>query len=189
MIGSIFITRSGYDPQVGKHIKDPYLGDQPSLGACRPDVRRRVKTGDQIFTISGRVKGFAQFVMGGFEVAEKIDAFEAFRRFPEQHLHTLEDGQLDGNVIIDGDGRQHPLDTHKGFEGRLRNYVIGKNPIWLSTPDEIARGRQETLEALQDILHKRGSSAKQVVGRFGSTLNEDQVHQLRSWLHSLKVAA
>jgi hypothetical protein len=26
MIGKIFITRSGYDPQLGKHVKDPYLG-------------------------------------------------------------------------------------------------------------------------------------------------------------------
>ena len=26
MIGKIFITSSGYDPQLGKHVKDPYLG-------------------------------------------------------------------------------------------------------------------------------------------------------------------
>ena len=31
MVGKIFITRSGYDPQVGKHIKDPYLGPRPTL--------------------------------------------------------------------------------------------------------------------------------------------------------------
>ena len=24
MVGKIFITRSGYDPQLGRHIKDPY---------------------------------------------------------------------------------------------------------------------------------------------------------------------
>jgi hypothetical protein len=33
MIGKIFITRSGYDPQLGKHVKDPYLGPCPTL-AC-----------------------------------------------------------------------------------------------------------------------------------------------------------
>jgi hypothetical protein len=36
MVGKIFITRSGYDPQLGKHVKDPYLGPCPTLGACRP---------------------------------------------------------------------------------------------------------------------------------------------------------
>ncbi|MEO7423800.1 MAG: hypothetical protein ABI036_01360, partial [Fibrobacteria bacterium] len=66
MIGKIFITRQGYDPQLGKHVKDPYLGETPSLGACRPDIGRTVKEGDHIFTISGKIKGASQFVMGGF---------------------------------------------------------------------------------------------------------------------------
>ena len=26
MAGKIIITSSGYDPQLGKHVKDPYLG-------------------------------------------------------------------------------------------------------------------------------------------------------------------
>lgn len=43
MIGKIFITRSGYDPQLGKHVKDPYLGDCPTLGACRPDIRKQLQ--------------------------------------------------------------------------------------------------------------------------------------------------
>jgi hypothetical protein len=54
MIGKIFITRSGYDPQLGKHVKDPYLGANPTLGACRPDVRRQLNEGDHIFVISGK---------------------------------------------------------------------------------------------------------------------------------------
>ena len=28
MIGKIFITRTGYDPQLGRHIKDPYRHSQ-----------------------------------------------------------------------------------------------------------------------------------------------------------------
>ena len=36
MVGKIFITRTGYDPQLGKHVKDRYLGPRPTLGACRP---------------------------------------------------------------------------------------------------------------------------------------------------------
>ena len=95
MIGKIFITRCGYDPQLGKLVKDPFLGEQPSLGACRPDIRRKLMPGDEIFAISGKIKGFSQFVMGGFEVAAKLDVREAFERFPEQRLYVREDGQLD----------------------------------------------------------------------------------------------
>jgi hypothetical protein len=41
MIGKIFITRSGYDPQLGKHVKDPYLGANPTLGAYDPPTKPR----------------------------------------------------------------------------------------------------------------------------------------------------
>jgi hypothetical protein len=190
MIGKIFITRKGYDPQLGKHVKDPYLGDNPSLGACRPDIRRQVIPGDHIFTISGKVRRFNQFVMGGFEVASKIDPREAYQLFPEQHLREREDGQVTGNIVIDSQGRQHPLDTHDpsppAFARRIQNYVIGKNPIVLVTPEEIARGREQTLEVLCEILKKHGKSPIDLVGRWGCKLTEDQVIQLRAWLRSLK---
>jgi hypothetical protein len=74
MVGKIFITRSGYDPERGKHMKDPYLGPSPTLGACRPDIRKQLKQGDHMFVISGRVPNFNQFVMGGFEIESKIPA-------------------------------------------------------------------------------------------------------------------
>ncbi|MDC3952752.1 hypothetical protein [Polyangium jinanense] len=191
MIGKIFITSSGYDPELGKHVKDPYLGDSPSLGACRPDIRKKVFPGDHIFTISGKVRGIPQFVMGGFEVAAKVHANDAYRAFPEQRLRRLDDGQLTGNVVVNAEGHKHPLDTHKhnGFDQRLENYLIGKNPIALVTPQEIARGRSETLEVLCEVLKKQGMSPKQVVGRFGTTLNEEQVLALRAWLQSIKRAA
>jgi len=188
MIGKIFITRTGYDPEKGKHLKDPTLGPIPTLGACRPDIRRKVEEGDHIFVISGRVPGVAQYVIVGFEVAQKIDALAAYRMLPEQRLRRREDGQLDGNVIVDVRGRQHPLDTHRQdtFEKRIENYVIGRNPIALTTPEEIARGRAETLDVLRHVLRKPGNSPIEVVGRFGSELSENQVMQLREWLFSLK---
>ena len=68
MIGKIFITSTGYDPQLGKHIKDPFLGPNASLGACRPDLRRMVGEGDHVVAISGKLRNIRQFVMGGFEV-------------------------------------------------------------------------------------------------------------------------
>ena len=47
MIGKIFITSSGYDPELGRQVHDPYLGPRPTLGACRPDIRRQLKEGDE----------------------------------------------------------------------------------------------------------------------------------------------
>src|SRR5258708_2405445 len=124
MFGKLIITRSGYDPEMGRYIKDPYLGETPSIGACRPDVRRRVDVGGQIFVISGKVKDVPQVVLGGFEVAEKISAMEAFRRFPRQRLRRREDGQLVGNVIINARGKQHQLDDHSNFAERVKNYIV-----------------------------------------------------------------
>jgi hypothetical protein len=189
MIGKIFITRSGYDPELGKHVKDPYLGPCPTLGACRPDIRRQLKKGDHIFVISGKIPEANQFVMGGFEIESKIPAIEAYRLFPELRLHMLHDGQLTGNIIVTADGRQHELDNHNSFDQRIKNYVIGTSLITLATPNEIAEGRKHTLDALRDILHKKGNSPFAVVGRFGSTLTEKQVLQLREWLAGLKKAA
>lgn len=39
MIGKIYVVSSGYDPEMGKHVHDPYLGPNPTLGACRPGIR------------------------------------------------------------------------------------------------------------------------------------------------------
>jgi hypothetical protein len=188
MYAKIFITRNGYDPEKGKHVKDPYLGASPSWGGCRPDIRRTIVKGGQVFVISGKLTGVSQFVMGGFTVADKIDALTAFKTMPEQRLHLREDGQLDGYIIIAKDGSQHELDTHPTttFQKRIENYVVGRDPIALITPSEISRGRAETLEVLRSVLRKRGASPIEVVGRWGSDLTERQANELRSWLESLK---
>lgn len=190
MVGKIFITRSGYDPQLGKHIKDPYLGATPTLGACRPDIRKQLKKGDHIFVISGKIPELNQFVMAGFEIESKIPAIEAYRQFPELRLRELQDGQLTGNIIVTPDGRQHELDQHNPdtFQNRINNYVIGTNPIVLTTDEEIAAGRRQTLEVLRDFLHKKGKSPLEIVGRWGTALSEEQISELRNWLLSLKAS-
>ena len=81
MIGKIFITSSGYDPQLGKHVKDPYLGPEASLGACRPDVRRQVKEGDHMFVISGKLPNVRQFVMGGFKCCKRSTRYKRTSSF------------------------------------------------------------------------------------------------------------
>lgn len=188
MIGKIFITRSGYDPQFGKHIKDPYLGPNASLGACRPDLRRQVKKGDHLFVISGKLPNVRQFVLGGFEVERKISAQEAYEMYPDQRLRLRNDGQLTGNIIVDATGAQHELDDHhpSSFAKRAPNYIVGTNCIALVEPEEIALGREQTLDALREILKKSGGSPWEIVGHYGSRLTEEQVQELREWLLSLK---
>ncbi|MBX9582189.1 MAG: hypothetical protein K2X87_17935 [Gemmataceae bacterium] len=190
MVGKIVITRTGYDPQLGKHVKDPYLGPRPTLGACRPDVREQLKVGDHFFVISGKVPGADQYVLGGFEIAEKIDATEAYQRFPDLRLRKREDGQLTGNIIVGADGRQHPLDDHtpKSFPRRVRNYVVGRDPVSLTTAAEIAEGRKHTLTVLRDILGRKGDSPFDLLGRSGAFLTDEQVRALRSWLTALKAS-
>jgi hypothetical protein len=92
------------------------------------------------------------------------------------------------NIIVDSRGQQHPLDSHESFERRISDYVIGRNPIQLVTPSEIARGREQTLEVLRSVFRKRGSRPIDIVGRWGSKLSDTQVEQLRDRLVSLKDA-
>ena len=187
MVGKIFITRTGYDPQVGKHVKDPYLdGKRATLGGCRPDVRRKLQVGDHIFVISGKVPGHQQFVMCGFEIADKITAMDAFRMFPDLRLRKRPDGQLTGNVIVAANGEQHELDDHTGFDRRVNNYVVGTDVLALLTDEEIGAGREQTLPFLQDVLHRHGKTVFEVISRFGRDLTEQQVLELRRWLEELK---
>jgi hypothetical protein len=190
MIGKIFITRTGYDPLKGKHIKDPYLEGEPSLGACRPDIRKKLQVGDHVLTVSGKVPGVNQFVMSDFEVARKLHALDARKEYPQQRLRLRDDGQLTGNVIVTAGGKQHRLDGHdpKTFSKRLPNYIVGCNALVLSTEEEVERGRAETMEALQEILKKKGKSPIEVVGRWGTTITEEQIEQFRAWLRRLKAA-
>lgn len=185
MIGKIYVTSSGYDPEKGKDVKDPYLGLNPSLGACRPDIRKRLQEGDQIFVVSGKVRDVDQFVIGGFEIEEKISAIEAYHRFPEQRLRLGDDGQVIGNVIVTASGKQHKLDHHNKFDQRIQNYIVGRNPIALITPEEVAEGRRRTLEILRDVFQKKGDSIRAIMGRCRN-LTEKQILKLRAYLDAVK---
>jgi hypothetical protein len=187
VIGKIFVTGTGCDPVEGKHVKDPYLGSNPSLGGCRPDIRKMVQKGDHIFVVTGKVRGVAQVVLGGFEIAEKISAIEAYERFPEQRLRLLRDGQVTGNIIVNADNEQHELDHHDvdTFDRRAGNYLVGTNPIALLTLEEITEGREWTLEILRDVFDLRGNSIREIMGR-GRNLTEKQVQKLRAHLNAVK---
>ena len=188
MIGKIFVTSSGYDPEKGKDVKDPYLGPRSSLGACRPDIRERLQKGDHLFVVSGKVRNVDQFVIGGFEIEEKIRAIEAYERFPEQRLVLLANGQVSGNVIVTAEAKQHPLDHHNQFERRIQNYLVGTNTIALLTPEEMAEGRLMTLDILRDVFEIKGKSIRDLMGR-NRNLSEKQVLKLRTHLEAVKKAA
>jgi hypothetical protein len=150
-----------------------------------PNIRRAVVRGDHIFVVSGKVSNVEQFVVGGFEVNEKLDALAAYRRFPNQRLHQRADGQLTGNIIVNDEGKQHPLDGHSNFARRVENYIVGCNPIALSRPDEIRRGRRETLDFLRFLFRRSGFSPLRVLGRW-RRMDEHEVIEMRDWLSSLK---
>ena len=97
------------------------------------NIRRVVLPGDFIFVVSGSVPAVQQYVVGGMEVAERIDPLAAYKRFPEGRLQTGAHGRVEGNVIVDVEGNQHPLDTHKAetFEERIKNFIVGTNPVAL----------------------------------------------------------
>jgi len=184
MKGYIYTMYAGADPSRGWLMNDPIFGTRPTLGACVPHIRRAVSVGDHIFVVSGRVPGERQFIIGGFEVAEKIDALAAYRRFPENRLKPHDNGQVVGNIIVDGRGRHNPLDDHKNFERRIENYIVGRDPHVLQTPAEFKVAKEGTLDLLSDVFAKDGRRVFDIIGRHRK-MNEDQVKQVLTWLERL----
>lgn len=187
MSGDIFITSTGYDPERGYPIKDPSLEGVPTLGACMPNIRRRIIPGDHLFVVSGKLPNTQQFIIGGFRVVEKIDHLLAYHRFPEKRLRRTADGAITGNVIVDETGAQHPLDHHKNFDSRIENYLVGSDPLVFTMPAEIARARSESLDVLRYLSGKRdATSAFNALGRGGRKLSDEQVGELLAWMESIK---
>ena len=186
MGAKIFITSSGYDPEKGKHVKDPYLGENPTMGACHPDIRSALKPGEYLFVVSGKVPGIDQYIIGGFQVAEKISAVDAYLRYPMQRLRLRTDGQLTGNIIVDASGHQHYLDNHSKFNKRVDNYVVGYNPIRFDTEVEIARARWGTMNILRRLFKKNGDKPFDIIGRGYRNLNDQQLTELLNWADRCK---
>lgn len=183
--GYIYTMYKGADPGAGWKMTDPIYEPIPTLGACMPNIRRVVTKGDFIFSISGRVEGANQYVVGGFEVDEKINGLIAYKRFPKNRMIQNEDGSLAGNIIIDKDGKQLPFDYHTNHEKRIENYIVGKNPLYLQKPEHIETARKETLDLLNDIFGKKEKSVSSVIGRWRK-LDEKQISDLRDWMADIK---
>jgi hypothetical protein len=185
MSSYIYTMYAGADPGHGWVMNDPIFGKLPTLGACVPNIRRAVNIGDYLFTISGRITGEHQFVVGGFRVAEKIDALAAYGRFPEHRLRRIADRSVQGNIIVAGAGSQHPDDHHTNFARRVENYIVGCDPVVLESSTQFDRAREETLGVLSRIFGREGNRVFDIVGR-QRRMNDEQAAELLSWLRSLK---
>ncbi|WP_029417167.1 hypothetical protein [Brevundimonas bacteroides] len=188
MKGYIYISSPNADPAKNRNLNDPMFRSPPTLGGCMPNIRRLVLPGDHVFVISGTTKGVQQYVVGGFQVSEKISALAAYDRFPENRLRRDNEGRLQGNVLVGADGQKHPLDTHsaKNFASRVENYLVGINPVALETEAEVARGRSETLERLSSILERpRANRVIDIMGRW-ARLDDAQVEKTLDWLRGIK---
>ncbi|GAB7553904.1 hypothetical protein NRB_34140 [Novosphingobium sp. 11B] len=190
MKGYIYITSTGADPALRNNLNDPIFGEDPSLGACMPNIRRFVEQGDYIFVVSGRTSGVQQYVIGGMQVGEKISTLEAYTRFPKNRLRLGNDGLVKGNIIVDADGSQHKLDTHPSdtFENRIKNFIVGTNPVSLESANEVALGRKQSLNKLSDLFGKQGNRPIDIFGRW-SKLDSMQVNDVVGWLEGIKLTA
>lgn len=185
MKGYIYTMFAGADPGIGWHQTDPIFGPIPTMGACMPNIRRAVEVNDYIFAISGKIRSLPQFVAGGFQVQEKINALAAYERFPEYRQKITEDGTYRGNIIVDKDGKRNSIDYHKGdLDKRIDNYIIGKNPIVISSQSSIALAREETVEILSDIFQKSGKTSGEIIARWRK-MDEDQIDKLLLWMRKV----
>jgi hypothetical protein len=187
MKGYIYTMFAGADPGAGWRMTDPILTKVPTLGACVPHIRRVVVPGDYIFTISGRTKVARQYVVGGFQVNEKINALAALARFPEYKQRQMDDGELAGNIIVNADGSRSKVDYHSNFSKRLDNYIVGQKAVVMEKPGEVTQARNETLDALGEIFQKRSSRLADITARW-RRLDEKQIEKMLSWLESIKTA-
>jgi hypothetical protein len=184
MKGYIYRLHAGADPVKGWIYNDPIFGSPPTLGACVPNIRRVIEQGDWVFAISGRVVGHQPYVVGGFQVQEKINALQAYRRLPQYRLERAEGGQVTGNIIVTSRGVHHSLDHHDGFEQRISNYLVGGASLYVSEPKKIEQARAETLPVLSDVFNKQGNRDFDIVPRHRK-MDEDQINKLKKWLEPL----
>jgi hypothetical protein len=194
MSSYVFVS-PGSDPGMGRPLHDPILasGVRPTMGSCRPDLRRNVRVGDQVFVISGSMgpkAGLSQYVIGGL-VADRIldDQLAAYNEFPEYRLHYGSDGARTGNIIVNADGSQHAKDHHPAdtFQRRIRAYLVGKDPVVIESPPEIALARERSVQILAEVLDVRGArTMRDVIGRNWRKLSAAQADRLRAALLDLK---
>jgi len=93
---------------------------------------------------------------------------------------------VDGNIIVTADGLHDPRDNHGNFDKRIRNYLVGKNPVALETPREVELGRERSVSILSNVFDRpEATTIRQIIGRFRK-LSDDQAYRIRSALDDIK---
>jgi hypothetical protein len=176
------------DPAAGRPLADPIFGRVTTMGMCRPDLRKLVKQGDYLFVLSGKIKGVSQYLIGGLEVDEKIDSIIALKRFPENTLKVLPDGNKGGNLIVTQSGDRSPLDHHsaESFEKRVRNFVVARDAIYLDSEHEAGLGRERTLDILRRVFNAPNARSVHEVIYRNRVLDDKQVKMLLDALGAIK---
>lgn len=185
MKGYIYKLYKGADPEAGWTFNDPIFGKKASLGACMPNIRKAVDLGDWVFCISGKIPQKAPYIVGGFQVDEKISAIEANLKYPEFRLQRNEKGQVIGNIIVDNQGQHHDLDDHDNFEKRRENYITGGNKVYIESPQAIEASRSKTLEILQTTFGRRANRLDDLVPRWRK-LDGEQIDTLLTELKKIQ---
>ena len=148
--------------------------------------------GDWIFVISGKVAGVEQYVVGGLQVEEKIDALAAYDRFPGNRLTMGVGGLVMGNVIVQPDGTQHPLDSHPAETPEPGKKFRRGRPggCALHAAGSRAGPATDARRAFGDILGRRRGAPNRIIDAMGrmSKLDEPQVAQMLDWLSGIKAA-
>nr|WP_068890981.1 hypothetical protein [Pedobacter panaciterrae] len=186
MKGYIYTMFPGADPSNGWEMTDPIFKNTPTMGACRPDIRRSVERGDYIFSISGRVVNVKPHIVGAFSVDDKINALAALNRFPQNAMQIDENGKLQGNIIVDAQGNHLDIDYHDNYKKRIENYIIGRDPIFFEEQEEIKKAKDETVSILNDIFGKNEDRVHKIIGRCRK-LDSHQVNELLDWMNKIKV--
>ncbi|MDP9024465.1 MAG: hypothetical protein M3N13_03690 [Candidatus Eremiobacteraeota bacterium] len=182
--GYVYTMYEGADPGVGWELNDPIFRPVPTLGACMPNLRRNLVVGDSIFVVSGRVVGLQRYIVGGFRVGEKIDALAAFARFPYYRLQPREGGNVSGNIIVQEDGTQNPLDAHTNFLNRVDDYIVGTDARVIEDPAAVEEARVETIPFLNDLFDRNGDRVYDIIGR-QRRLSANQIDAMNDWLDRL----
>lgn len=185
MKGYIYKLYAGADPSTGWTFNDPIFGKYATLGACMPNIRKFVDVGDWVFAISGKTPMVVPYVIGGFQVDEKIDALEAHARFPEYRLQKNESGQIIGNIIADDKGNHHPMDDHTNFDSRRQNYLVGTKSVFFDREKQIDLARQRSLGIMEGILNLKANRVSDLVPRW-RRLDSSQVNSLVEQLRKIE---
>ena len=125
---------------------DPCFDNPPSWGICRPNVRRWVTRGSNLFFLAF-IQPAQYYLKGWFEVGEKISYVEAARRFPHRRnviIRPLQNWQTMDSIKLKRKIMWRYPKKKKFFEQSqltsIPNFLfstISENTVFIQNPDDL----------------------------------------------------